>query len=257
MKKVALSSIAIATIIAGTVLPSNTVSAKKRSIKHQSITSVTFNNFRLAGKAKAGSKISVYHVKQKLGSASIKKSHFTFKWSKLKHVKNNWKLKLVATKKGYKKTSKTIVAHVYYPTATPQKKAKSEYFSDNTLHLKQGIIKFGISARESDGMDGTNILVFIDYTNTTSKPVDLNDLINNSVTAQQSIGAVTKDLDIGVVDTDSQFYDQAQVIDDVEEVNPGRTVSTIATWELDDVSAPVKLTLTSPDDYDTLGTLTY
>lgn len=253
MKKVALTSVAILSIIAGAVTPSTTAFAKKHSLKHQTLSSIVFKNGKLSGKAKAGSKISAYHGNKKMGSASIKRSSFTFK---LKGVKNNWKIKLVATKKGYKKATKTVVAHVK-TSKTGNYKPKSEYLSDHTLVTKKGNITFGANTRESDGIGGTNFLVFIRYTNTTSKMVSLSELLGLTCDARQSVGPVTKDLDTGYVDEDSQYYDLAQVVDDMQYVNPGQTVSTVATWTLDSKTAPVKLSLSAPDDDTTLGTITY
>ncbi|GAX04594.1 hypothetical protein IWT140_02236 [Secundilactobacillus pentosiphilus] len=260
MKKIALTSVAILSIVAGTLDPANTVFAKKHSLKHQSISSVVLRNGKLSGKAKSGSKISAYHGSKKLGSATIKNSHFTFK---LKGVKNNWKVKLVAAKKGYKKATKTVVAHVStsksgnYTPVSVQPKPKKEYLSGDTLVLKQGKFNFGSSTREPDGDGGTNILVFFTYTNTTSKMIELDDLVSDNFTARQSIGKVTKDLDPSVTSDDSQYSDQAEIMDNSEYVNPGQTVSTVAAWDLDSDSAPVKISFYSPNEDTNLGTLTY
>lgn len=262
MKKTALTSIAVLSIVAGTILPSNTALAKKHTVKHQSITRVSFKNWKLSGYAKAGSKVSVYHGRQKLGSTTIKRSHFTFKWNKLKNVKNDWKLTLTATKKGYKKTSKSVLVHVHYPKSTTtqstsKQKAPSEFFSGNMLILKQGNIAFQNSVRESDGTDGTNLLVFFEYTNTTSKPVSIESLIYNVCDAKQNLGSVTRDLELGSVDMDSKYYDIAQAVDNFDEVNPGQTINSAVTWTLASPAAPVKIILTSSDDYTELGSLNY
>jgi len=241
-------------------MPANTALAKKHALKHQSLSSVVIHNSKLIGKAKAGSKISVYYKGTKLGSASFKHSHFIFH---LKGVKNHWKIKLVATKKGYKKATKSVMAHVRtpksgsYTPAVKQPKPKKEYFAGHTLVTKKGNITFNNYTRESDGDGGTNLLVFISYTNTTSKMVELDELLNLTCDARQSNGSVTKDLDTGLVDDDSQYYDQAQIVDNSEYVNPGKTVSTVATWTLDSKTAPVKISFSAPDDDITLGSLTY
>lgn len=255
MNKIALTSVALLSVLAGTTVTSNTAFAKKHSLKHQTLSSVVLKDGQLSGIAKKGSKITVYHGKKVLKTSSIKSSHFTFK---IKGIKKNWKIKLTATKKGYAKTSKTITARVTTPVII-QPKRNREYFSPSTdtLVLKQGKIIFGDNAIEPGNFNESNFLVFIRYTNTTSEKIDLSTLLIESIDATQSIGPVTKTLSPSIVADDSDYYDAAQIVDDFEFVNPGETVTTVVTWELESDTAPIELNFSSPDNFTNLGTLTY
>ncbi|WP_143463736.1 DUF5067 domain-containing protein [Levilactobacillus enshiensis] len=268
MKHIIVKSLLITSMVVGSSIPANNVFAKKHSLKTQHLSSLTFNNYQMKGKGTKGSKISVYHGKNKLGSTTIKKSKFTFKWSKLKTVKNNWKLKISATKKGYKKATVNMTVFVSSAkTKTPkatstvtkivQPVKKTAYLSGSTLYTEEGNITFANSVRESDGVDGTNLLVFMTYTNTTNKMQDLSSIVYYDCTPTQNLGAITKELDISSVDIDSQYYDMAQVIDGEEYVNPGQTVSTVAAWTLDNPTTPVKIDLQAPSVYKSLGSISY
>ncbi|GAA3604084.1 hypothetical protein GCM10022296_04700 [Secundilactobacillus similis DSM 23365 = JCM 2765] len=255
MNKIALTSVTLLSVLAGTTVTNNTALAKKHSLKHQTLSSVVLKDGKLSGIAKTGSKITIYHGKKILKSSSIKTSHFTFK---LKGIKKNWKIKLTATKKGYAKASKTVTARVT-DTVTIQPKRKKEYFSDSTdtLVLKQGKITFGETAIEPSDFNDDNFLVFIRYTNTTSEKVDLSLLLIECIDATQNVGSVTKTLSEGWVADDSAYYDAAQIVDDSEYVNPGETVTTVATWELVSDTAPIELSFSSPENYNNLGALIY
>lgn len=259
MKKTMFKALAISGIVLGITVPANIAFAKKASLKSQQLSSVTFNNKQLKGTGTKGAKITVYHGKSKIGSAKIKKSHFTFKWAKLNNVKNGWKLKVSAHKSGYKNKNVTITANVKSArkvTVSKKPVLKAEYLSGKTFVTKEGTMTFSHAIRESDGMDGTNFLLFLTYTNTTSKMQDLSSIVYYDCTPLQNLGSTTKELEISSVDEDSSYYNMAQAIDSSEYVNPGKTVSTVAAWTAENSSA-VNVKLQTTEQVKSFGTLTF
>ncbi|HIW72674.1 MAG TPA: DUF5067 domain-containing protein [Candidatus Levilactobacillus faecigallinarum] len=261
MKHRFITTLVLTGMVFGSLIPATSVSAKKHSLKNQHLSGLKFSNSQLKGNGTKGAKISVYHGSKKLGSAKIKRSSFTFKWSKLRTVKNNWHLTVVSRKNGYKlkKASVTAKAFKSNKTAINSKVTtpKSEYLNGTTFVTKEGTLTLHSSVRESDGMDGENILIFLTYTNTTKKSQDLSSIVYYDLVPKQNLGSVTKELEISSVDEDSAYYNKAQVIDSEETVNPGATVSTVAAWTLSKRSAPVKVTLQTPQRVRSFGTITF